>query len=238
MVADKVGPENAKSAVDWIEANWPVADDITYPNKLRPFDQDSAIQNLITDLAQFGIDIYTGGRLVKTFGWGAKKIAPGQFKKIAERVTKQKPKVDKSGKVIADSFGNIKFASSIAQKMGFWGLPVKYGIGRAITSDEKDITFTEGFGFMPTPTREQWNKMTKKERAVESLKRKLIHGAEGTVLIAGLTKGITLGGKAIWGGTKWAGRTVSYPAEKLIVNPISGIMKSRKTGIPQLAKGS
>ena len=173
MVADKVGPENAKSAVDWIEANWPVADDITYPNKLRPFDQDSAIQNLITDLAQFGIDIYTGGRLVKTFGWGAKKIAPGQFKKIAERVTKQKPKVDKSGKVIADSFGNIKFASSIAQKMGFWGLPVKYGIGRAITSDEKDITFTEGFGFMPTPTREQWNKMTKKERAVESLKRKL-----------------------------------------------------------------
>ena len=237
MVADKVGPENAKSAVDWIEANWPVADDITYPNKLRPFDQDSAIQNLITDLAQFGIDIYTGGRLIKTFKWGAKKLAPGQFKKIAERVTKQKPKVDKAGREIADSFGNIKFASSIAQKMGFWGLPVKYGIGRAITSDEKDVTFTEGFGFMPTPTREQWNNMTKKERAVESLKRKLIHGAEGTVLIAGLTKGITLGGKAIWGGTKWAGRTVAYPAEKLIVNPISGIMKSRKTGIPQLAKG-
>jgi len=237
LVADKVGPENTASAVDWIEANWPKADDITYPNKDRPFDQDSAIQNLITDLAQFGIDIYTGGRLIKIFGWGAKKVAPGMFKKITERVTKQKPKVDKAGKEIADSFGNIKFASSIAQKMGFWGLPVKYGIGRAITSDEKDITFTEGFGLMPTPTREQWNKMTKKERAVESLKRKLIHGAEGTVLIAGLTKGITLGGKVIWGGTKWAGRTLAYPTEKLVSNPISGIMKSRKTGIPQLAKG-
>ena len=38
MVADKVGPENTASAVDWIEANWPKADDITYPNKDRPFD--------------------------------------------------------------------------------------------------------------------------------------------------------------------------------------------------------
>jgi len=223
MVADKVGPENTASAVDWIEANWPKADDITYPNNDRPFDQDSAIQNLITDLAQFGIDIYTGGRLIKIFGWGAKKVAPGMFKKITERVTKQKPKLDKAGKEIADSFGNIKFASSIAQKMGFWGLPVKYGLGRAITSDEKDVTFTEGFGLMPTPTREQWNKMTKKERAVESLKRKLIHGAEGTVLIAGLTKGITLGGKAIWGGTKWAGRTLAYPTEKLVLNPLGKI---------------
>ena len=209
QVADAVGPENTKSAVEWIEANWPKADDITYPNKLRPFDQDSAIQNLITDLAQFGIDVYTGGKLVKLFGWGAKKVAPGTFKKIAERVTKQKPKVDKAGREIADNFGNIKYASSIAQKMGFWGLPVKYGIGRAITSDEKATTFTEGLGIMPTLTREDWNSMTSKERAVESLKRKLIHGAEGTVLIAGLTKGITVGGKAIWGGTKWAGRTLS-----------------------------
>ena len=122
MVADAVGPENTKGAVDWIEANWPKADDITYPNKLRPFDQDSAIQNLTTDLAQFGLDIYTGGRLVKAFGWAGKKIAPGMFKKITDYVTKGKPATTKAGKEIADSFGNIKYASSIAQKMGGWGL--------------------------------------------------------------------------------------------------------------------
>ena len=63
--------------------------------------------------------------------------------------------------------------------------------------------------------------MTKKDRAVESLKRKLIHGAEGTVLISGLTKAIGVGGKAIWGGVKWGGRTLAVPAEKLVFNPIS-----------------
>jgi hypothetical protein len=223
MVADAVGPENTKNAVDWIEANWPKADDITYPNKLRPFDQDSAIQNLTTDLAQFGLDIYTGGKLVKAFGWAGKKIAPGMFKKITNYVTKGKPAKTKAGKEIADSFGNIKYASSIAQKMGGWGLPVavKYGLGRTLTSDEKDTTFTEGFGFMPPLDREKWNKMTSKERAVESLKRKLIHGAEGTVLLSGLTKAIGVGGKVIWGGVKWGGKTLAGPAETLVLNPIS-----------------
>ena len=94
QVADAVGPENTKSAVDWIEANWPKGDDITYPNKLRPFDQDSFIQNMTTDLAQFGIDIYTGSKLIKAFGWGAKKVAPGMFKKITNYVTKGKPATD------------------------------------------------------------------------------------------------------------------------------------------------
>lgn len=228
MVADKVGPENTASAVDWIESNWPTADDITYPNKDRPFDQDSRIQSLITDLAQFGIDIYTGGRLVKIFGWGAKKIAPGMFKKITNYVTKGKPAKTKAGKEIADSFGNIKYASSIAQKMGGWGLPVgiKYGLGRTLTSEttpgeEHATTFTQGFGFMPTLNREQWNKMTKRERASYSLKQKLIHGAEGTVLISGLTKAIGVGGKAIWGGVKWGGKTIAGPAETLVFNPIA-----------------
>ena len=91
---------------------------------------------------------------------------------------------------------------------------VKYGIGRTLTSPgKKDTTFAEGFGFMPPLDRESnGTKMTSKERAVESLKRKLIHGAEGTVLISGLTKAIGVGGSAIWGGVKWGGRTVSGPA--------------------------
>ena len=233
MVADAVGPSNTKSAVDWIEANWPKGDDITYPNKLRPFDQDSFFQNMTNELAQFGIDIYTGGKLIKAFGWTAKKVAPGMVKKITERITKQAPATTKAGKEIADSFGNIKYASSIAQKMGFWSVPIKWGIGKAITGEEKETTITEGlseigasWGLTETPLvpkkdKKFYDKMTKREQAVYLLKRKLIHGAEGTVLLGGLTKGITVGGKAIWSGTKWVGRGVAGPAEALVFNPIS-----------------
>ena len=239
QVVDKVGPENAKSAVDWIEANWPKADDYSYPNKLRPFDQESAIQETAEVLTQFGIDIYTGKRLVKMFGWGVKKVAPGTFKKITDWVTARAPKTTKGGKEIADSFGNIKYASSIAQKLGGWGLPVGiyYGVGRAATADEERTTFIEGLGWMSPMDREKWDKMTKKERAVEGLKRRLIHGAEGTVLIGGLTKGIGLGGKLLWGTGKAVGKVAASPFNTFILNPISGVMKSRKTGLPQLVKG-
>ena len=66
------------------------------------------------------------------------------MQKITERLGKQQTfKLDKAGKEIADSFGNIKYASSIAQKSGGWGLPVAayYGVGRAITDDEEHTTF-------------------------------------------------------------------------------------------------
>jgi hypothetical protein len=243
-VAAAVGSDNAADAVEWLEANWPRADDMTYPNNLQPFNQDSTIQHLTDELAQFGIDTVIGGKLLKAFKWGAKKVAPGTFKKIADKIKTQKPLKSKTGKEVADSFGNIKYASSIAQKAGGWGLPVavKYGLGRTITSEtdptaKGSTTFSEGFGFMPTLTKEQYEKMTSKDKAIYSLKKKLIHGAEGTVLIGGLTKAIGVGGKAVWGATKWGGRAVAGPFNTLVLNPVSGIMKSRKTGIPQLAKG-
>jgi len=242
-VVAAVGPENASNAVDWIEANWPRADDIQYQNKLRPFAQDSLIQNMADEVTKFGISTVLGGKLLKALGWGATKVAPGTAKKITDWYIKKLPAKSKAGKEIADSFGNIKYASSIAQKMGGWGLPVavKYGLGRTLTSEtvpgEKHAgTFGEGFGWMPTLTREQYEKMTGREKSIYSLKKKLIHGAEGTVLIGGLTKAIGVGGKALWGGTKWAGRAVSKPVSA-VMNPISNIMKSRKTGLPQLVKG-
>ena len=243
-VAAAVGSDNAADAVEWLEANWPRADDLTYPNNLQPFAQDSTIQHLTDELTQFGIDTVLGGKLLKAFKWGAKKVAPGTFKKIADKIKTQKPLKSKTGKEVADSFGNIKYASSIAQKAGGWGLPVavKYGLGRTITSEtdptaKGSTTFSEGFGFMPTLTKEQYERMTSKDKAIYSLKKKLIHGAEGTVLIGGLTKAIGVGGKALWGGTKWGGRAIAGPFNTLVLNPVSGIMKSRKTGIPQLAKG-
>jgi hypothetical protein len=196
-VVAAVGPENASNAVEWIEANWPRADDIQYQNKLRPFAQDSLIQNMADEVTKFGISTLLGAKLLKALGWGATKVAPGTAKKITDWYIKRLPAKTKAGKEIADSFGNIKYASSIAQKAGGWGLPiaVKYGLGRTLTSEtvpgEKHTeTFAEGFGFMPTLTREQYEKMTGKEKAIYSLKKKLIHGAEGTVLIGGLTKAI------------------------------------------------
>ena len=74
-MAAAVGSDNAANAVEWLEANWPRADDLTYPNNLRPFAQDSAIQNLTDELAQFGIDTVIGGKLVKVFKWGFKKVS-------------------------------------------------------------------------------------------------------------------------------------------------------------------
>jgi len=245
LIADAVGPENAKSAVEYVESKLPHADDATYPNKTKPWDQDSAIQEITNDLAQFGVDYYLGGRLVKWFfAPAAKAVAPGTVKKVTDYVTKGRPLKTKAGKEIADSFGNIKYASSIAQKAGGWGLPVavKYGLGRTITSETDptkpgSTTFSEGFGWMPTLTSEQYEKMTGKEKAIYSLKKKLLHGAEGTVLIGGLTKAIGVGGKILWGTGKAVGKTVAGPFNTMILNPISGIMKSRKTGLPQLAKG-
>ncbi len=233
MLVDAVGPDNAVNALEYIENNWPRADDIQYPNKSQPFNQDSAIQELTDELTQFGIDTFLGGKIIKGFGYVAKKAAPGTTKKIVERLSKKKAKVDKSGKTVTDQFGNIKYASSIAQKMGFWGLPVKYGIGRTVTADEEKPTFTEGFGFMPPIDKEKFNKLSNSQKAAEILKRKIIHGAEGTVLIGGLT---LAAGKIIGvaGATaKGIYKTTAAPFNTLVLNPVSKILASRKTGVPQ-----
>ena len=249
LVADRVGPENTRSAVAYIEENWPQADDLTYPNKTQPWNQDSLLQHIVEGVAQFGIDVATGRLLLGAAKKAFKIAAPGTFKKIADRVTAKKPKLDKSGKEIADSFGNIHYVSSYAKNWGFWGLPVQYGIGQALTDDTpKDMTATEAAtqaahmwgwtdkNLIPPKDKEFYDKMTKRERASYLLKRKLMHGAEGTVLIGALTKGITLAGKGIWGGTKWTGRAVSGPVST-VINPISKIMASRKSGLPQLVEG-
>ena len=70
-MAAAVGSDNAADAVEWLEANWPRADDLIYPNNLQPFAQDSTIQHLTDELAQFGIDTVLGGKLLKAFKWGA-----------------------------------------------------------------------------------------------------------------------------------------------------------------------
>ena len=94
MLVDAVGPDNAVNALDYIENNWPRADDIQYPNKSQPFNQDSAIQELTDELTQFGIDTFLGGKIIKGFGVVAKKAFPGTVKKVVERLSNKKAKVE------------------------------------------------------------------------------------------------------------------------------------------------
>ena len=83
-IVDAVGPENAKSAVEYIESNLPRADEVTYPNKTKPWDQDSAIQDIIKELSQFGVDIALGGALIKLILGPAKFLPPGKVKQITD----------------------------------------------------------------------------------------------------------------------------------------------------------
>ena len=156
-----------------IEANWPEAQK-----------SEEGMRALSESMAQFGIDYFLGGKILKGFGWVAKRAAPGQTKRIVERLQKTKPKKDQWGRVIEDPYGNIVQTSSIAKRFGNWALPVKYGLGRTVTSDPEQTSYGEGFGWV---TREDTSKMTNKEKAVHDLKWKLAHGAEGTALFAGLT---------------------------------------------------
>jgi len=206
-----------------IEANWPEAEK-----------SEEGLRALTEDLAQFGIDVFLGGKILKSFGWIAKRAAPGQTKRIVERLQKTKPKKDQWGRIIEDPFGNIVQTSSIAKKFGFWALPVKYGLGRTVTSDPEQTSFGEGFGWV---TREDTSKMTNKEKAAHDLKWKLAHGAEGTVLIGGLTVAFS----GALGTLGWAAKNILGPPLKVVgdwvVNPLAKVAASRMTGIPQMVQG-
>ena len=207
----------------YIEENWPEASK-----------SESALRRTAEGLAEFGIDLWLGGKILKSFGWVAKRAAPGQTKQLVDKLSKTKAKKDKWGRVIEDPYGNIVQTSSIAKRLGFWTLPVKYGLGRTVTSDPDQTSFGEGFGLV---TRADTSKMTNREKAVHDLKWKLAHGAEGTALIAGLTVAL----KGTLGAAGWTAKNVLGPPLKIagdwVVNPIAKVAASRMTGIPQLVKG-
>ena len=95
----------------YIEENWPEASK-----------SESGIRNLSEGLAQFGIDVFLGGRILKGFGWVAKRAAPGHTKQLVNKLSKTKAKKDKWGRVIEDPYGNIVQTSSIAKRLGWSGL--------------------------------------------------------------------------------------------------------------------
>ena len=202
----------------YIEENWPEAKK-----------SESGIRKLTEDLTEFGIDVWLGGKILKGFGWVATKAAPGQTKQLVEKLSKTKAKKDKWGRVIEDPYGNIVQTSSIAKRLGFWTLPVKYGLGRAVTSDPDQTSFGEAFNLV---TRSDTSKMTNKEKAAHDLKWKLIHGAEGTALVGGLTVAFN----KVLGVGGWAAKNVARPPLKVVgdyvVNPFAKVAASRMTGIP------
>ena len=207
----------------YIEANWPEAEK-----------SEEGLRGLTKDLAQFGIDVWAGGKILKGFGWIAKRAAPGQTKKIVERLQKTKPKKDKWGRTIEDPYGNIVQTSSIAKRLGYWALPVKYGLGRTVTSDPEQTSYGEGFGWV---TRADTSKMTDGEKAVHDLKWKLAHGGEGTAFVGGLTVAFS----GALGALGWTAKNVLGPPLKIagdyVVNPLAKVAASRWTGIPQMVQG-
>ena len=182
----------------YIEENWPEASK-----------SESALRRTAEGLAEFGIDLWLGGKILKGFGWVSKRAAPGQTKQLVDKLSKTKAKKDKWGRDIVDPYGNVVQTSSIAKRLGFWTLPVKYGLGRTVTSDPDQTSFGEGFGLM---TRADTSKMTPKEKAVHDLKWKLAHGAEGTALIAGLTVAL----KGALGAAGWTAKNVLGPPLKVV----------------------
>ena len=192
------------------------------------------IEQLSEDLTQFGISVVAGKKILKGFGSLAKKFAPNTTRKIVEKL--QKPKT------IKDKVGNIKGTSSVAQKMAYWGVPttIGYGIGEFITgADKNDRTLLgDTFGLAETLKLKSTEGLSGREKAAETLKNKLKYGADGTALVGGLT----IAGKTVLTPTlKATSKYILAPTFRQIgdkiLNPISQIAASEKTGIPQLFRG-
>jgi hypothetical protein len=210
--------------LDFLEQNWPAVE------KSR-----AGVEQLAEDLTQFGISIYGGKKILNLFGKISKKVAPDFTRNVVKRLQK--------GKVAKDKSGNIKVRSSIAQKLGYWGVggAVAYGVGEAVTGGSEDDKTILGdvkpFGIGTEKLElKDTEGLTGRAKATQILANKLKYGADGTALVGGLTV---------------AGKTVAMPVlragNKLLLAPafrgvgkgldvLSKVAASEKTGIPQLTR--
>ena len=216
--------------LDFLEQNWPEVE------KSR-----QGVEQLSEDLTQFGISIFAGKKILNGFGKIA-RLTGNKFdstRKILDRFDKTL----KKGKVVKDKSGNIKLRSSIAQKLGYWGVggAVAYGVGEAVTGgseDDKTIlgdVKPYGIGTEKLELKDTEG-LTGRAKATQILANKLKYGADGTALVGGLTV---------------AGKTVAMPVlragNKYLLAPgfrkvgsgldiLSKVAASEKTGIPQLTR--
>jgi len=140
-----------RNSLAYIEENWPEA------QKTR-----EGWAKLTEGLTQFGIDIWLGGKILKMFGSVITKAAPGQTKRLVDAATKTRTTV---------KAGDIHQVSSIAQKLGYWGVKssAAYGLGRAITADDKRDS-ARGHGLWVLNA-EETKGLSGKEKATAVLKK-------------------------------------------------------------------
>ena len=202
-IVDSV-PGFDSNMLTFIEERWPEAQA-----------SRDGIERLAEDLTQFGISLASGKTLLKLGGKIFGKVAPGTTKKILAKVKKKKPVLKNGNPVIVDG---IKQYSSVAQKLGYWGVAsaVGYGVGEFITRDPNRNTTITNSEFLNTAM-EETKELTGSAKAAATLRNKLRFGAEGTALIGGLTV---------------AGKKLALPvgkkilqASKIILNPVGDVIQ-------------
>lgn len=183
--------------VNYIEAHW---DEVP---KTR-----EGLEKFSGDIAEFGISYLTGKKLLQGLGFLSNKAAPDITKKILQKFTP----------ATKNTTDKLVSTSDIAQKAGYWGRAtemskyfieggIAYGIGSVLTrDDERDKTlFGDNLDLLDATKITETKGLTGREKAAETLKNKLKFGAEGTVLMGGLTV---------------AGRYVAVPALKTVNNVV------------------
>src|SRR5210317_857666 len=211
--------------LDFLEQNWPEVE------KSR-----QGVEQLAEDLTQFGISIYGGKKILNLFGKLSKKVAPDFTRNVVKRLQK--------GKVVKDKTGNIKLRSSIAQKAGYWGVggAVAYGIGEVVTGGSEDDKTILGdvkpFGIGTEKLElKDTEGLTGRAKATQILANKLKYGADGTALVGGLTvAGKTVAMPVLRAGNKYLLAPGFRAAGDYVLNPLSKIAASEKTGIPQITR--
>jgi hypothetical protein len=216
--------------LDFLEQNWPEVE------KSR-----QGVEQLAEDLTQFGISIFAGKKILNGFGKIA-RLTGNKFdstRKILDRFDKAL----KKGKVVKDKSGNIKLRSSIAQKLGYWGVggAVAYGIGEVVTGGSEDDKTILGdvkpFGIGTEKLElKDTEGLTGRAKATQILANKLKYGADGTALVGGLTvAGKTIAMPVLRAGNKY----LLAPGFRKVgsgLDILSKVAASEKTGIPQLTR--
>jgi hypothetical protein len=205
-----------RNSLAYIEENWPEA------QKTR-----KGWEKLADDLTGFGIDLYLGRKILGAFGSIAKIAAPNQVKRIVNWATKTRTTV---------KAGDIHQVSSVAQKLGYWGVTsgAAYGLGRAITADDKRDS-ERGHGLWVLDA-EETKGLSGPDKATAILKNKLKYGIEGTALIGGLTVGFRGAGKYLIGPLYKAVAPPVKTAAEIFFEGGSRILMNKRSYLPPLIK--
>ena len=182
-------------------------------------DEKGSIAKFTSILTQYG----TGFGIARKIS--SKLIGAVAKRKLAKQV----------GTTLAATKAGDK-AVKLAKFGGYWVLPA--GLGDAMVSNRASQTIGDAFGDeegnilqrgLANSKTESLEGLTGKERAAAVLRNKLKFGAEGTALMGSLT----LLGPGLKGAAKLSGMGLRA-GDAVLVTPGMRLLKSEKTGLPQL----